>query len=404
MRCCAAGRRSSRRRRQSATCPPADQALAIAIAGETLRRLPDLDALIDSATRQRLPDDARRGWCCAWRSRRRSGSARPTTRWSRPPCRWSTAARGGWSTACSARCFGAACRRSRRRICPKRSSSAGARPGARRWSRPRAARSRSGRRSTSASPTMPTRRPMRAEHGGRVARAAPRPPAKARRSPSLPGFGEGRWWVQDLAASLPARLIPAGAKDVLDLCAAPGGKTMQLAAAGHRVTAVDASESRLGRLRENLGRTHLERRAGRGRRADVAAGARVRRDPARRALLGHRHLPPPSRSALSRPAPDHRRQRRAAGAAARSCRRMAEARRRSGLFGLLARTGGRRGAIVTRLPRRRPDFRSTRTRHGDLPAFVAPRPEPAGSASCPACSRTKAGSTASSSRALSARG
>jgi 16S rRNA (cytosine967-C5)-methyltransferase len=74
----------------------------------------------------------------------------------------------------------------------------------------------------------------------------------------LAGFGEGRWWVQDLAASLPARLIPAEAKHVLDLCAAPGGKTMQLAAAGHRVTALDASGSRLARLRENLQRTHLE--------------------------------------------------------------------------------------------------------------------------------------------------
>jgi 16S rRNA (cytosine967-C5)-methyltransferase len=74
----------------------------------------------------------------------------------------------------------------------------------------------------------------------------------------LPGFGGGRWWVQDLAASLPARLIPKEARDVLDPCAAPGGKTMQLAAAGYAVTAVDASESRLGRLRENLDRTHLE--------------------------------------------------------------------------------------------------------------------------------------------------
>jgi 16S rRNA (cytosine967-C5)-methyltransferase len=74
----------------------------------------------------------------------------------------------------------------------------------------------------------------------------------------LPGFGEGRWWVQDLAASLPARMIPADASDVLDLCAAPGGKTMQMAAAGHRVTAVDQSEPRLKRLRENLGRTGLE--------------------------------------------------------------------------------------------------------------------------------------------------
>jgi 16S rRNA (cytosine967-C5)-methyltransferase len=63
--------------------------------------------------------------------------------------------------------------------------------------------------------------------------------------------------VQDLAASLPARLIPAEATEVLDLCAAPGGKTMQLAAAGHRVTAVDSSASRLARLRENLERTRL---------------------------------------------------------------------------------------------------------------------------------------------------
>jgi 16S rRNA (cytosine967-C5)-methyltransferase len=74
----------------------------------------------------------------------------------------------------------------------------------------------------------------------------------------LPGFGGGRWWVQDLAASLPARLIPADATGVLDLCAAPGGKTMQLAAAGHAVTALDASQARLQRLRENLDRTHLD--------------------------------------------------------------------------------------------------------------------------------------------------
>jgi 16S rRNA (cytosine967-C5)-methyltransferase len=74
----------------------------------------------------------------------------------------------------------------------------------------------------------------------------------------LRGFDEGRWWVQDLAASLPARLIPKEAREVLDLCAAPGGKTMQLAAAGHRVTAVDSSKSRLGRLRENLDRTNLD--------------------------------------------------------------------------------------------------------------------------------------------------
>lgn len=74
----------------------------------------------------------------------------------------------------------------------------------------------------------------------------------------LAGFGEGRWWVQDAAAALPARLIPAPAgRRVLDLCAAPGGKTMQLAAAGARVTAVDVSSERMQRLAENLVRTGL---------------------------------------------------------------------------------------------------------------------------------------------------
>jgi 16S rRNA (cytosine967-C5)-methyltransferase len=73
----------------------------------------------------------------------------------------------------------------------------------------------------------------------------------------LAGFGSGDWWVQDLAASIPARLIAPAAGEVLDLCSAPGGKAMQLAAAGHDVTAVDSSDQRLERLRENLRRTSL---------------------------------------------------------------------------------------------------------------------------------------------------
>ncbi len=69
----------------------------------------------------------------------------------------------------------------------------------------------------------------------------------------LPGFTEGAWWVQDAAASLPARLLgDVRGLDVADLCAAPGGKTAQLALAGARVTAVDRSAARLTRLRENL--------------------------------------------------------------------------------------------------------------------------------------------------------
>jgi 16S rRNA (cytosine967-C5)-methyltransferase len=75
---------------------------------------------------------------------------------------------------------------------------------------------------------------------------------------ALPGFAEGAWWVQDAAAALPARaLAPRPGERVADLCAAPGGKTLQLAAAGARVTAVDASAPRLERLRENLARTGL---------------------------------------------------------------------------------------------------------------------------------------------------
>ena len=77
--------------------------------------------------------------------------------------------------------------------------------------------------------------------------------------PGLAGYETGRWWVQDIAASIPAQLLGEGNRRVaLDLCAAPGGKTMQLAAAGFEVTAVDASESRLARLSDNLKRTGLE--------------------------------------------------------------------------------------------------------------------------------------------------
>jgi len=76
---------------------------------------------------------------------------------------------------------------------------------------------------------------------------------------ALPGFRDGAWWVQDLAASLPARLLGAGeGRRVLDLCAAPGGKTMQLAAQGWQVTALDNAKRRLERLGDNLKRTSLE--------------------------------------------------------------------------------------------------------------------------------------------------
>lgn len=86
---------------------------------------------------------------------------------------------------------------------------------------------------------------VRLAHAGRVA--------------ALEGYDDGQWWVQDAAASLPAKLFgDVAGKAIADLCAAPGGKALQLAAAGANVTAVDVSEARLKRVGENLKRTKLK--------------------------------------------------------------------------------------------------------------------------------------------------
>ncbi|WP_210528658.1 RsmB/NOP family class I SAM-dependent RNA methyltransferase [Rubellimicrobium arenae] len=78
---------------------------------------------------------------------------------------------------------------------------------------------------------------------------------------ALPGYQEGTFWVQDAAAALPARVLaPVRGERVLDLCAAPGGKTLQMAALGAEVTSVDLSAPRLDRLRDNLVRTGLQAR------------------------------------------------------------------------------------------------------------------------------------------------
>ncbi len=76
---------------------------------------------------------------------------------------------------------------------------------------------------------------------------------------TMPGFAEGDWWVQDAAAAIAVRVLaPKEGETVLDLCAAPGGKTMQLAAAGAVVTAVDQSHPRMQRVKENLTRVGLK--------------------------------------------------------------------------------------------------------------------------------------------------
>lgn len=241
---------------------PADRAFAIAIASEALRWMTDLDLLIDSATTQILPDDVKsravlrialaqllvlktsphavvatalplvaggpRRLVHAILSRAQQEEWQLPERASLPPAtaeRWDDqwgadmvgAASAAWSAA------------------PPIDLSFAAEPGATEWA------------------DAITLAPLH--------RRLPRGQAVE----AMPGFREGGWWVQDLAASLPARLLGAGAgRHVLDLCAAPGGKTMQLAAAGWRVTAVDSSTKRLGRLQENLDRTGLS--------ADIAQG------------------------------------------------------------------------------------------------------------------------------------
>ena len=143
-------------------------------------------------------------------------------------------------------------------------------------------------------------RPEEAGALGRGARrrgAADRQPAArpaGAQVSALPGFDEGAWWVQDAAAALPARLLgDLAGRRALDLCAAPGGKTLQLAAAGAEVTALDLSEPRLGRLRENLARTGLAAEIVVADALAWDAGAALRRGPRRRALHRHRHHPPP---------------------------------------------------------------------------------------------------------------
>ena len=97
-----------------------------------------------------------------------------------------------------------------------------------------------------------------------IPEATPLPTGSLRLPPgtqvsTLPGYADGALWVQDAAAALPVRLLgEVTGKRVLDLCAAPGGKTMQLAALGAEVTALDLSKARMKRLRENLARTRLK--------------------------------------------------------------------------------------------------------------------------------------------------
>ncbi|WP_374408776.1 RsmB/NOP family class I SAM-dependent RNA methyltransferase [Pelagerythrobacter sp.] len=233
---------------------PEDKALARAIAGEALRWLADVDALIDGATRQRLPDDAKprmvlRLMLAQWLRLGTPPHAVIATALPLLAGGPRRLAHGVFSTL------------------TKQSATLPAAP-----TLPEAVRQRWGALADEAAPglaeppplDLALRDPSETAHWANQLAAESLAPGHLRLPrgaavETLPGFAEGAWWVQDLAASLPARLLGAGeGRHALDLCAAPGGKTLQLAAAGWQVTALDVSKRRLELLRDNLGRTGLK--------------------------------------------------------------------------------------------------------------------------------------------------
>jgi 16S rRNA (cytosine967-C5)-methyltransferase len=238
---------------------PQDHGLALAIAGEALRRLPDLDALVDSVTRQRLPDDSKARMVLRLALAQKIGLGTPD----HALVATALPLVDGGPRRLVHGVLGTLLRKGIEPIdAPSLPPEV-----EERW---RAAWSdevvQAARRQIAIRPALDLAfaddmeaQAYAAEHGG-TSLAPNHVRLQSSSVADLPGFGGGRWWVQDLAASLPARLIADGTGEVLDLCAAPGGKTMQLAAAGHDVTSLDASASRLARLRENLQRTHLKAR------------------------------------------------------------------------------------------------------------------------------------------------
>ena len=233
---------------------PADRGLARAIAGETLRWLTDLDALIDSATKKRLPDDAKP------RSVLRMMLAQ-ALRLETPPHAVVATGLGLLSGGPRRLAHGVFSTLMKREVTLPDVPTL-----------PDNVLTRWGERAEAIAPGLvdppevdlalklasQTQDRTVAMGGVSLANGHIRLP---RGTPieDIPGFDEGAWWVQDLAAQLPPRLLGAGeGRRALDLCAAPGGKTLALAAAGWKVTALDVSEKRLGMLRENLTRTALE--------------------------------------------------------------------------------------------------------------------------------------------------
>jgi 16S rRNA (cytosine967-C5)-methyltransferase len=230
-----------------------DRAFAHAIVAETLRRLTDLDDLIDSATRNRLPDDAKARFAL------RIALVQALALGTPPHAAIATALPlvDGGPRRLVHGVFGTLMRQGAK--LPEIPTLPA--PVALRWEKNWGAEVvEAAARLIAAPPPLdlafPPDSPPELE-GISLMPGHLRLPARTA-VPGLTGYGDGGWWVQDVAASIPARLLGPGAgRTALDLCAAPGGKTMQLAAAGFAVTAVDEAASRLARLSENFARTGL---------------------------------------------------------------------------------------------------------------------------------------------------
>ena len=236
----------------------ADRALAHAIASETLRHIPDLDDLIDSATRQRLPDDAKA------RMVLRIALVQALVLGTPPHAAIATALpmlEGGPRRlvhgVLGTLFRGKAQLRAIPLLPPKVED---------RWSKAWGHGMTGAASEALAAPPpldLTLKNPAETDLWVEKLAGETMAPGHVRVGREvaiidLPGFEEGAWWVQNISASVPARLLGEGkGRSVLDLCAAPGGKTMQLAAAGWQVTAVEREERRLARLSENLERTHL---------------------------------------------------------------------------------------------------------------------------------------------------
>jgi 16S rRNA (cytosine967-C5)-methyltransferase len=237
---------------------PADRALAHAIASETLRRLPDLDDLIDGATKQRLPDDAKA------RMVLRIALVQALILGTPGHAAVATAlplVEGGPKRLVHG-VLGTLLRQNARlREVPMLLPAVEAR-----WIKAWGDNMVGTARAALALPPpidLTLKNQQETDVWAERLSGESLAPGHVRvsrdtRIVELAGFEEGAWWVQNIAASIPAGLLGAGAgRAALDLCAAPGGKTMQLAAAGWDVTAVEREGSRLTRLSENLARTGL---------------------------------------------------------------------------------------------------------------------------------------------------